>query len=276
MTTLEINIELPIINDNIDEILIAVLSEIGFEGFFNDETILRSYIKENIFNKEQFEQLLFQFLPNAHYSIKTMPNKNWNEQWEKTYDPVIINEYCIIKAPFHKIEKKYPLEIIINPKMAFGTGHHQTTQLIIERLFEIDLKNKIVIDAGCGSGILSIAAEKLGATKILAFDIDEWSVQNTIENIELNCCKNILVKKGTINDIKPLPAHIVLANINRNILLNEMKHYNTYLNSNGLLIISGFIQPDIDILLHKAQLEGFIHVNSYQKNEWICLVLKKL
>ncbi|NSW46241.1 MAG: 50S ribosomal protein L11 methyltransferase [Bacteroidales bacterium] len=276
MTTLEINIELPIINDNIDEILVAVLSEIGFEGFFNDETMLKAYIEENAFNKDQFEQLLFQFLPNAHYSIATLPNKNWNEQWEKTYEPVIIDKRCIIKAPFHQIEKKYPLEIIINPKMAFGTGHHQTTQLIIERLFEINLKNKKVIDAGCGSGILSIAAEKLGASQIWAFDIDEWSVINTIENIELNKCKNIIVKKGTINDIKPQPAHIILANINRNILLNEMTHYNKCLDPDGLLIISGFIKPDVDILLQKAQQEGFINIDSYHKNEWFCLALKKL
>jgi len=276
MTTLEISIELPIINNNIDEIIVAVLSEIGFEGFFNDETSLKAYIEENKFDKEQFESLIFQYLPQTHYTITPLSSRNWNEQWEKSYEVVIIDERCIIKAPFHQIEKKYPLEIIINPKMAFGTGHHQTTQLIIEQLFKLNLKDKSIIDAGCGSGVLSIAAEKLGASHIVAFDIDEWSVQNTIENIKLNQCQRILVQQGTIEDIKPQPAHIILANINRNILLNEMNRYKQCLTPDGLLIMSGFMKPDIDVLIQKAQFEGLTHLNTYHKDEWFCLVLKNI
>ncbi len=275
MSYLEIAIELPFIQEETVEIFIARLSESGFDGFWNEQNMLKAYIDENIFDKKAFETILNETLSACQYKIEPMPDRNWNEQWEKSYEPVIIENKCIIKAPFHEITETFPLEIIVTPKMAFGTGHHNTTQLIIEQLFSTELKNKTIIDAGCGSGVLAIAAEKLGAKSILAYDIDHWSVENTIENIELNQCNCITVKQGTIDEVKPEPSDIILANINRNVLLSEMESYKKYLKSNGLLILSGFIEPDVEILKKSATEKGLIFQNTQAKDDWYCLVFKK-
>lgn len=275
MSYLEIAIELSFIQEETVEILIARLSELGFDGFWNEQNMLKAYIDENLFDKNIFETVLNETLSTCKYKTEIMPDKNWNEQWEKSYEPVIIENKCIIKAPFHEISQKFPLEIIVSPKMAFGTGHHHTTQLIIEQLFNIDLINKTIIDAGCGSGVLAIAAEKLGAESILAFDIDHWSVENTTENIELNQCSHIIVKQGTIDEVKPDPSDIILANINRNILLSEMESYQKFLKNNGLLILSGFIESDVEIIKKSATNKGLFFQNSYSKKDWYCLVFKK-
>lgn len=276
MGYLEISIELPFIHEETVEILIARLFKVGFEGFWNEQNILRAYIDKKNFKKNSFESVLAETLPTFKYEIKSIADKNWNEHWEKSYEPVIINDKCIIKAPFHKVTQKYPLQIIITPKMAFGTGHHETTQLIIEQLFNIELKEKTVIDAGCGSGVLAIIAEKLGAKNILAYDIDNWSIENAKENIKLNQCNCITVKQGTINEIKPQLSDIILVNINRNVLLSEMVSYKKYLKNNGLLLLSGFIESDVEIVTKTATDNGLILQNSSSKNSWYCLTFKKI
>ncbi|MGQ9846034.1 MAG: 50S ribosomal protein L11 methyltransferase [Bacteroidales bacterium] len=274
MNFFEITLEMPFVHDELEDILIARLSEIGFEGFWTDELLLKAYVDEELFNKEKFESIVFQYLPNNKYSINLLADKNWNEQWERSYDPVIIDNRCIIKAPFHQIEKKYSIEIVISPKMAFGTGHHPTTKLMLERLFDLDLQSKSIIDAGCGSGVLAIAAEKLGAESIIAYDIDSWSVENTRENIALNNCKKILIKKGSISELNLPSVNIILANINRNVLLTEMKHYKNHLLQDGLLILSGFVEQDVSILTDKAEAEGLNLKNAYNQDDWYCLVFK--
>lgn len=274
MNVLEITIEMPFLHDELEDILIARLSEIGFEGFWTDELFLKAYVDEDLFNKEKFESIVFQYLSNTQYSINLLTDKNWNEQWEASYEPVFIGNCCVIKAPFHHIEEKYLIEIVISPKMAFGTGHHQTTKLMLERLFELDLHSKTIIDAGCGSGVLAIAAEKLGSESIIAYDIDPWSVENTKENIALNNCQKILTKKGTLSELNLPSVDIILANINRNVLLTEMKHYKNHLLQDGLLIVSGFIEPDVSIVSEKAKAEGLNLQNVYNQDDWYCLVFK--
>lgn len=274
MNVLEITIELPFLHEELEDILTARLFEIGFEGFWTDKLLLKAYVDEGLFNKEKFESIVFQYLPDNQYSINLISDKNWNEQWEASYEPVFISNRCVIKAPFHHIEEKNLLEIVISPKMAFGTGHHQTTKLMIERLFELDLQSKTVIDAGCGSGILAIAAEKLGSESIFAYDIDPRSVENTKENIALNNCQKILTKKGTITELNLPLVDIILANINRNVLLDEIKHYKNHLLQDGLLIVSGFIEPDVSIVSEKAKIEGLKLKNIYKQDDWYCLVFK--
>lgn len=274
MKTLEIAIELPFVHDNLDEILTATLAEIGFEGFWIDESLFKAYVNEEQFNKKEFESIIFAYLPNAQYKMQILPDKNWNEQWEASYEPVFIGERCVIKAPFHQIEKIYPLEIVISPKMAFGTGHHNTTRLIIERLFELNLTSKSIIDAGCGSGVLAIAAEKLGAESVLAYDIDHWSVENTKENIALNQCTKIKVEKGAVSELELPQVNIILANINRNVLIEEMKQYKHHLLHKGILIVSGFIRQDVDIVRQKAISEGLMPQGVYNLDKWYCLVFK--
>ena len=274
MNVLERTIEMPFLHDELEDILIARLSEIGFEGFWTDELFLKAYVDEDLFNKEKFESIVFQYLSNTQYSINLLTDKNWNEQWEASYEPVFIGNCCVIKAPFHHIEEKYLIEIVISPKMAFGTGHHQTTKLMLERLFELDLHSKTIIDAGCGSGVLAIAAEKLGSESIIAYDIDPWSVENTKENIALNNCQKILTKKGTLSELNLPSVDIILANINRNVLLTEMKHYKNHLLQDGLLIVSGFIEPDVSIVSEKAKAEGLNLQNVYNQDDWYCLVFK--
>ncbi|GAB4451182.1 MAG: 50S ribosomal protein L11 methyltransferase [Bacteroidales bacterium] len=274
MKILEIAIDLPLVNDNLDEILTARLTEIGFEGFWTDESSFKAYVNEEQFNKKEFESIILEYVPNAQYKMQTLSDKNWNEQWESSYEPVFIGDRCVIKAPFHNIEKKYPLEILINPKMAFGTGHHNTTKLIIERLFDLNLTSTSIIDAGCGSGILAIAAEKLGAESVLAYDIDQWSVENTNENIELNHCHKIKVEKGTISELNLPQVNIILANINRNVLIEEIKQYKHHLLHKGILIVSGFIKQDVDIVGQKAISEGLMPQGVYHIDEWYCLVFK--
>lgn len=274
MNVFEITIDMPFLHEELEDILIARLSEIGFEGFWTDELFLKAYVGEELFNKEKFESIVFQYLPNNQYSIKLLADKNWNEQWEASYQPVFIGNRCVIRAPFHHIEEKYLLEIVISPKMAFGTGHHQTTKLMIERLFELDLQSKTVIDAGCGSGILAIAAEKLGSESIIAYDIDPWSIENTKENIALNNCKKIIIEKGSISELNLPSVNIILANINRNVLLTEIKQYKNHLLQDGLLIVSGFIEPDVSIVNEKAKAEGLYLQNVYNLDDWYCLVFK--
>src|SRR5690606_20374736 len=183
------------------------------------------------------------------FSFDKIEKQNWNEEWEKNYEPIIVDDKCLIRASFHNLDKKYPYEIIITPKMSFGTGHHQTTYLMIKSQLDIDHEGKRVLDAGCGTAILSIMASKRGAKEVEAFDIDEWSITNGNENCEVNSCTNIRLQQGTITEVEIHGEFdVVLANINKNVLLDEIKIYQQYLNKDGLLLLSGFFTTDIDDL----------------------------
>jgi ribosomal protein L11 methyltransferase len=202
--------------------------------------------------------------------------QNWNEEWEKNLQPIIVDDTCLIRAEFHKIEKHYPYEIIITPKMSFGTGHHQTTYLMIKNQLAIDHKNKRVMDAGCGTAILSIMASKLGAAHVEAFDIDDWSASNGNENIENNKCSNINLRQGTIADMKfEGKFDVILANINKNVLLAEMKMYADYLVNGGQLLLSGFYTHDVDDLKNEAGKYGFSVVSIDERETWAALLLSK-
>lgn len=261
------------------EILQAEISEAGFDTFMEIENGFEAYAEQDNFNKEvlhEIQQKYGAFTPLTFYQDK-IEKRNWNEEWEKNYEPVIVDDQVIIRASFHEPVKNYPYDIIITPKMSFGTGHHQTTHLMIKAQLEMDHKNKVVMDAGCGTAVLSVMASKSGAKKVESFDIDEWSVINGQENAEINHCNNITIRQGKISDLTfEDNFDIILANINKNILLQEMHQYAAYLKPGGLLLLSGFYENDIPDLLNAANRYAFKQVTSHEREKWVSLLLEKL
>jgi ribosomal protein L11 methyltransferase len=260
------------------EILMAEVAEAGFDTFIETEKGFEAYVEGN-----QIDQSLLSDIQEKYKHVKPLlffqdriEKQNWNEEWEKNVEPIFVDDKCLVRAAFHKIEKKYPYEIIITPKMSFGTGHHQTTHLMLSRQMQMDHQAKRVMDAGCGTAILSIMASKLGAKEVEAFDIDEWSVENGNENAEVNGCKNIHIQLGKIDEVKLAGTFdIILANINKNILLAEMKTYASYLNAGGLLLLSGFYVHDIDDLRKEASKYNLKALAHDERETWACLLLQK-
>lgn len=260
------------------EILMAEIAEVGFDTFMETEKGFEAYVEEKKFDANQLDEVKekYKAVNPLLFFWDTIQKKNWNEEWEKNLEPIIVDDRCLIRAEFHKIEKQYPYEIIITPKMSFGTGHHQTTYLMIKSQMDMDHTNKRVMDAGCGTAILSIMASKLKAKEIESFDIDEWSVINGKENIENNHCPNIQIYQGKIEEMKfSGKFDIVLANINKNVLLAEIKAYSSYLETGGQLLLSGFYTKDITDLLEEARKYGFVEVNRDERESWAALLLKK-
>lgn len=267
-----------ICDSEFSEILQAEISEAGFDTFMEIENGFEAYAEQENFDKNilhEIQQRYSALTPLTFYQDK-IEKRNWNEEWEKNYEPVIVDDSVIIRAGFHQPAKNYPHDIIITPKMSFGTGHHQTTHLMVKTQLEMDHANKVVMDAGCGTAVLAIMASKLGAKKIEAFDIDEWSVINGKENAEVNNCDNINIRQGKISDLTfEDDFDIILANINKNILLQEMHQYAAYLKPGGLLLLSGFYDQDIPDLLKSANQYTLMQVKSHEREKWVSLLLKK-
>ena len=272
-----LEVSLVVENDDFCEILVAELSEIGFDSFLDTESGIDAYVTEELFDEQAFKQLLEEYAIKTaiSYSLKKIEKKNWNEEWESNFSPIKVGKDVYVRADFHEADNSFLHNIIITPKMSFGTGHHETTSMVMELQLEIDHQQKNVLDVGTGTGILAILASKLGAKNVKSFDIDEWSVTNTLENIEINAVEDVSVRLGTINDEPHAHYEIVLANINRNILLSEIPVYASYLAAGGVLVVSGFYEHDIaDIqqVAEEAQLEKVKHLH---KNQWAAVVFKK-
>jgi ribosomal protein L11 methyltransferase len=267
-----------ICDPDFSEILMAEVAEAGFDTFMETDKGFEAYVEQENFAKETLESIRERYSPQTSvlFYQDRIQKKNWNEEWEKNYEPVIVDDQCIIRASFHRPAKQYPYDIIITPKMSFGTGHHATTHLMIKNQLAIDHTNKRVMDAGCGTAVLSVMAAKRGAEFIDAFDIDEWSIENGKENAEINTCNNIRIRKGKISELKfDAPFDIILANINKNILLLEMPYYFTYLERKGLLLLSGFYEHDIPDLLARAENEGLTKIRSLTHETWATLLLQR-
>ena len=261
------------------EILVAELAELGYESFIEQTDYLQAYILSENFEektiKELFENYREQF--EVSYQIKNLQKTNWNEEWEKNYSPVEIAGKVRIRAIFHEPKPEFQYEILITPKMSFGTGHHETTSLMIENQLAINHQGKSVLDAGCGTGVLAIMAHFLGASAIEAFDIDEWAVENTQENIKLNHCSDIKVFQGTMNQIASQKQFdIILANINRNVLLADMPLYARNLKKEGYLLLSGFYENDTKDILQAVQRENLHFISQKTKNNWVAMICQKL
>jgi ribosomal protein L11 methyltransferase len=258
------------------EILMAEIAEAGFETFLETDKGFEAYVEMEKFDKDQLNFIGEKYKEQTFvlFQQDRIEKQNWNEQWEKSYDPIVVEGKCLIRADFHEITEKFLYELIITPKMSFGTGHHQTTYLMIKSQMDIDHQKKRVMDAGCGTAILSVMASKLGAKEVHAFDIDEWSVSNGRENIEVNGCQNIFHYQGKLGDLNlPGVFDIVLANINKNVLLEEIHQYKKYLAPAGLLVLSGFYVADIPDLLTEAGQYQLAELRRDEKEGWASLIL---
>jgi ribosomal protein L11 methyltransferase len=253
------------------EILIAELGQAGFESFVENEEGVKAYIQKSEWNAAILDGIYI--LSSSEFEIsyahKEIEQINWNEEWEKNFDPIVVSDLCAVRAPFHPpYEVKY--EIVIEPKMSFGTGHHETTFMMLCYLLENDFENKTVLDMGCGTSVLAILAEKRGATNIDAIDIDEWCVENSEENIDRNHCSHIKVQLG---DAAKIPSeatyHTIIANINRNILLNDMATYETALKKGGTLFLSGFYKEDLPLITKTCNNLGLQFVDNKERNNWV-------
>jgi len=254
------------------DILIAELAEVGFESFVEQDDGLEAYIQKSDWHPAILQdiQILNTGTFNIHYTSQDIPQTNWNETWEKNFKPIVVDNTCAVRAPFHEpFNTKY--DIVIEPKMSFGTGHHETTHMMIQHILNNDFKNKSVLDMGCGTAVLAILAELSGAKPIDAIDIDNWCYQNSLENIERNNCKHVAVLEGDASLLKNKHYDIILANINRNILLRDLKTYATCLNKGGILILSGFYTDDIPAIQAECDLNMLKFEEKLERNNWVSL-----
>ena len=258
------------------EILMALLAEKGFDTFEHNENQLSAYIQEQILSSNDIETYLSDLQQKFIFTWQTKKykDKNWNEEWEKNFQPVMVAGRCLIRAPFHDPDPDADFEIIIEPRMSFGTGHHESTYLMLEEILGLEFKNKTVCDAGCGTGILSILAAKKGALHVYGIDNNEWAHQNSIDNIAMNAVvNNVTVELGDIDLMSGKQFDIILANINKPIIIQNIPLFFRSLNTGGLLIISGILQNDLQDILKDAENYFFSPVSSKIKNDWICVTL---
>ena len=254
------------------DILIAELSEVGFESFVETNEGLSAYIQKSDWNAHILKEI--QILNSKEfkisYTFEEIAQTNWNETWEKNFNPIIVDDVCSVRAPFHK-KPNTLYDIVIEPKMSFGTGHHETTKMMIQYILKTDFENKSVLDMGCGTGILAILTEMKGAKSIDAIDNDNWCYQNSLENVERNGCKHITVLEGDAGLLKNRTYDIIIANINRNILLNDINIYASCLNKNGILFLSGFYKDDIPTIEEECQKYMLKLVEVIEENHWVAL-----
>ena len=260
-------------NETVNDVVSALAGEIGFESFVEWENGVQAYIQQSLFDEEALKSMVADFpLPDTtiEYTVVEAEDKDWNEEWEKNFfQPIVIGDRCCIHSTFHKDTPQTEYEILINPQMAFGTGHHETTSSIISELLEADLQGKSVLDMGCGTSILAILASMRGADPITAIDIDDWCVNNSRDNIALNGINNITVEWGDANLLKGrAPFDVIIANINRNILLADMAQYAACMHSGSELFMSGFYVQDIPVIQEKAESLGMEFIHHREKNNW--------
>ncbi len=260
------------------DLLINALSEAGFDTFEESSDGFNAYIPASAFNEDMFIESLagFNELFAFSYHKNTIKARNWNELWESNFVPITIKDQCYVRATFHSEAPEYPFEIVIDPKMSFGTGHHQTTSMMLAFILEEDFKHKAVLDMGCGTGILAILAAKKGAAEVVAIDNDPVCYQSTLENFKLNGVGGVATSLCGSKEAIPVRCFDrVLANINRNILLDQLAAYSQVLVPDGSLFLSGFYEADCDILLRKANDHSLRLADKKQDGEWVCLKLIK-
>ncbi len=253
------------------DLLIQALGDLGFDTFEETDSGFKAYIESPKFNQSEVDSSLnpFQEMFTFSYEINIIPQENWNEVWESNFEPIQILNKVFVRATFHQPQPKFEHEIVIDPKMAFGTGHHQTTALILEYLLETEVKDKTVLDMGCGTGILAILASKLGAKSVMAIDYDQLCFDSTLENAALNNIDNIEVLCGSKEVIPQQQYDIILANINRNILLDQIECYAKVIKPGGAIFLSGFFEtPDLEILIEEAKKYSLKYIQHKKTDEW--------
>ncbi|MFW5819681.1 MAG: 50S ribosomal protein L11 methyltransferase [Bacteroidota bacterium] len=266
-------------DEEILDVLTAYLSHGGFEGFYSEGNVLNAYIEEENLEAGQPEAILsapaFSDL-SISFEVKDLPIKNWNEEWERSYEPVIVDDICAIIAPFHYPPEGIKHIIHIEPKMSFGTGHHETTRLMIKQINKLQIQKKRVLDMGCGTGVLGIFALMKNASFVTAIDIDEWACENSLENFERNGWNRdrFEIIQGNASSIPDKSYDVILANINRNILLEDMEKYYEQLQPGGLLILSGILVADRDIIIDKAGNIGLQLLSELEEDKWLAVAFR--
>jgi ribosomal protein L11 methyltransferase len=264
-------------DEGLTEELMAILSEFGYESFVEENDRLLAYIPTVLFDTTIFDNK--ELWPDSsnldRFSWEVIPEQNWNAVWEENFQPVTIAGKCHIRAPFHESNNQVSYEIIIEPKMSFGTAHHETTAQMIQYLLEIDLSGKRILDMGCGTGVLAILAALKGGSHIMAIDIDEWAYNNTIENIERNNTTSINVLLGDASLLKDQKFDTIIANINRNILLNDIPVYVECLGVGGLLLLSGFYIEDLPAITQMSASAGLEYISHKEQNRWVAACFEK-
>ena len=252
------------------EILIAELAEVGFDSFVDTPMGIKAYIPKDSWNEQILQDIYLLSNPEftISYQITEIEQVNWNEEWEKNFSPIVVEDLCTVRANFHPVPNtRY--DIVITPKMSFGTGHHETTYMMLQQLLPLSLEGAKVLDMGCGTGILAIMAALRGAHDITAIDIDPWCVENATENVQQNDCSFITIKEGDVSLIAGEQYNLILANINRNILLSDIPAYTQALLPQGLLLVSGFYVEDLPTIKEKCQEVGLTYLSHIERNRWV-------
>ena len=263
-----IKIEFQNISQEQSDILIAQLSEIGFEGFEEEQNKLKAFITSQNFNDELLKDISTAL--QLDFSKTIIEETNWNQVWESNFDPVIVDDFVAVRADFHEPVKGVQLEIVITPKMSFGTGHHATTYMMMQQMREIDFTNKVVFDFGTGTGVLAILAEKLGANQVLAIDNDNWSIENAKENIQRNNCNAITIGLANTASVNG-KFDIILANINKNVILDNLEVLTRQLTAGGLLLLSGLLAEDEHDIIAKGQQLDLKLLSKQERHKWLFL-----
>ena len=261
------------------DILTAEMGYLAYDSFVETEVGFEAYISEDKFSHPGLQSLFNDYRKQTRiwYELKKIPKVNWNEEWEKNYDPILVDDKIYVRATFHEAKPTYPYEIIITPKMSFGTGHHETTHQLLALQLEVDHKEKKVLDVGSGTGILAIMAAKLGASSVAATDIDDWCVDNSLENFALNAVEPAFVEKGVIRTLGLKDQYdIIIANINTNVLLDEIAVYATLLVDQGYLFLSGFYETDLPQILEMTTKHNLKEVKHTTRKNWVGLILQKV
>lgn len=273
MAYIELSFSVPA-DDELIEILSARLEELGCDSFLQEESVLKAYMEASLFNIEELNAVLNEsyFQKTSLISAEPLPEKNWNALWESNYQPVIIDHRCRIRAPFHEPDPAFAFDLLIEPRMSFGTAHHETTAQMIALLLDMDVENKKTLDMGSGTAVLAILAAQKGAHPVWAVDNDEWAYNNALDNVVLNHTPHIHVVLGDAEAIKGTSFDIIIANINRNILLNDMHIYREALNEKGVLLMSGFYESDLPLIQQKAESLGLKYQKHTSSNQWVATV----
>jgi ribosomal protein L11 methyltransferase (prmA) len=259
------------------EILMAELAEVGFDSFEDTPTGIKAYIPKDSWNEHILQDIYLLSNPEftISYQITEIEQVNWNEEWEKNFSPIVVEDLCTVRANFHPVPNtRY--DIVITPKMSFGTGHHETTYMMLQQLLPLSLEGTKVLDMGCGTGILAIMAALRGARDITAIDIDPWCVENATENVQQNDCSFITIKEGDVSLIAGEQYNLILANINRNILLSDIPAYTQALLPQGLLLVSGFYEEDLPAIKEKCQEVGLTYLSHIERNRWVSAKFQRL
>ncbi|KQM76894.1 ribosomal protein L11 methyltransferase [Pedobacter sp. Leaf216] len=266
------------IEDYQQDLLISDLADLGFDTFEDSESGFTAFVIKDNFNEKELKELLANYSEEfaTDYVLEDVADENWNAEWEKNFSPLIIDDVCYVRATFHEPQPSYPYEIVIDPKMAFGTGHHQTTTMVMQYILAADLKDKDILDMGCGTGILAILASKLGAKSLMAIDYDDICYESTIENAALNNVNNLKALCGSKEVIPDEEYDVIFANINRNILLDQIHRYAGVLKAEGKIFFSGFyLDPDLGMITAECAKYGIKYVDHKQNGDWVAAQFEK-